>query len=130
MTRSSSRCPPTSSLPGSARSEAARRPCAPWWLAEDPKLPEAARRALTDPANDVYVSAASAWEIATKFRLGRLPEFAELAAGVHAAWAKSKERLRAAPSWSEGRVTCSEPSRRIYRSEGEIEIGRRPFHAT
>ncbi|MBI4816580.1 MAG: type II toxin-antitoxin system VapC family toxin [Deltaproteobacteria bacterium] len=54
-----------------------------WWLAEDPMLPEAARRAITDPANDVYVSAASAWEITTKFRRGRLQEFAELAADVH-----------------------------------------------
>ena len=32
-----------------------------------------AREAIGDPATAVYVSAASAWEIATKFRLGKLP---------------------------------------------------------
>jgi len=29
---------------------------------------------LTEESNEVYVSAASAWEIATKFRKGKLPE--------------------------------------------------------
>ena len=29
---------------------------------------------LADRSNTILVSAASAWEIATKFRLGRLPE--------------------------------------------------------
>lgn len=32
-----------------------------------------ARRLLDAPKNDVLVSAASAWEIATKFRIGKLP---------------------------------------------------------
>ncbi|MBI2373935.1 MAG: type II toxin-antitoxin system VapC family toxin [Deltaproteobacteria bacterium] len=44
-----------------------------WWLLSDRRLPKAARHAVADPANEVYVSAASAWEIATKFRRGRLP---------------------------------------------------------
>ena len=43
------------------------------WLAEDDaRLPAAAREAIVDPANDVFLSAASAWEIAIKHRLGRL----------------------------------------------------------
>jgi hypothetical protein len=29
--------------------------------------------AISDPANEIFVSAASAWEIATKFRIGRFP---------------------------------------------------------
>ena len=33
-----------------------------------------ARAAITDRSNSVVVSSASAWEIATKWRLGRLPE--------------------------------------------------------
>jgi PIN domain nuclease of toxin-antitoxin system len=34
----------------------------------------AASTVVADPANIIYVSAASAWEIATKIRLGKLPE--------------------------------------------------------
>jgi PIN domain nuclease of toxin-antitoxin system len=45
-----------------------------WWLFDDPKLSAAARSAIVDAHNEVLVSAASAWEIATKHRLGRLPE--------------------------------------------------------
>ncbi len=37
-------------------------------------LSKKARLALGNLDNDVYVSAASAWEIATKFRIGKLPE--------------------------------------------------------
>jgi PIN domain nuclease of toxin-antitoxin system len=37
------------------------------------RLSEKARRAIEDQSNEVLVSAASAWEIATKHRLGRLP---------------------------------------------------------
>jgi PIN domain nuclease of toxin-antitoxin system len=32
-----------------------------------------ARRAIQSPSNEMLVSAASAWEIATKFRIGKLP---------------------------------------------------------
>jgi PIN domain nuclease of toxin-antitoxin system len=45
-----------------------------WWLFDDLRLSTAARSAIGDPQNKVIVSAASAWEIATKHRLGRLPE--------------------------------------------------------
>ena len=44
-----------------------------WWLFDDPKLSPTARAVLADPANSLYVSSASAWEIATKHRLGKLP---------------------------------------------------------
>ncbi len=43
-----------------------------WWLAGDKHLSPAARRAIGDADNTVLVSAASAWEIATKHRLGKL----------------------------------------------------------
>ncbi len=39
--------------------------------------PDAAE-AIADPDNEILVSAASAWEIATKVRLGKLPEAASL----------------------------------------------------
>lgn len=43
-----------------------------WWVTDDERLGPAARAAIADPGNDVFVSAASAWEIATKQRLGKL----------------------------------------------------------
>ena len=50
-----------------------------WWLAGDERLSAPARAAIADPANTVYVSAASAWEVATKHRLGKLPSAGPLA---------------------------------------------------
>jgi len=50
-----------------------------WWLNESASLPASARRLISDKGNEVLVSAASAWEIATKVRLGRLPSAVELA---------------------------------------------------
>mgnify|MGYP002779947013 CR=1 FL=1 len=44
-----------------------------WHALMDPHLPRRARAAIDDPATPVFVSAASAWEIATKVRLGKLP---------------------------------------------------------
>lgn len=44
-----------------------------WALMEPAKLSPRARDILKDPANTVFVSPASAWEIATQHRLGRLP---------------------------------------------------------
>lgn len=44
-----------------------------WIVGGAPELSARARQAFADPGNDVYLSAASAWEIAVKHRLGRLP---------------------------------------------------------
>ena len=45
-----------------------------WWVFADPKLSRRARMAIDDDIeNQIFVSAASAWEIATKYRLGKLP---------------------------------------------------------
>ncbi len=44
-----------------------------WWLAGDEALSRRARDAISDLANSVAVSAASAMEVATKFRIGKLP---------------------------------------------------------
>jgi PIN domain nuclease of toxin-antitoxin system len=44
-----------------------------WWFADDPQLPPRAEALIDDPANTVLVSAASAWEVCTKVRIGRLP---------------------------------------------------------
>jgi len=53
-----------------------------WWLAGDQALSDAACEAIADPDNEVFISAASAWEIATKYRLGRLPGAALIAADI------------------------------------------------
>ncbi len=44
-----------------------------WWWKDDPRLSTRAAAAIADEGNTVFVSAASAWEIATKNRIGKLP---------------------------------------------------------
>lgn len=53
-----------------------------WWLDGDRRLPRNRRALIADEANVVLVSAASAWEIATKARLGKLRGAAEVAADI------------------------------------------------
>jgi PIN domain nuclease of toxin-antitoxin system len=43
-----------------------------WWDNAPDRLSATALSALRDPANDLYLSAASAWEILIKSRLGKL----------------------------------------------------------
>lgn len=43
-----------------------------WWDGEDPALSGDLREAISDPANEIYVSAASVWEIAIKRRRGKI----------------------------------------------------------
>jgi PIN domain nuclease of toxin-antitoxin system len=50
-----------------------------WWLADDASLPGLARKNIGSRSHTIHVSAASAWEIATKYRIGKLPQGAELA---------------------------------------------------
>lgn len=45
-----------------------------WALMEPEKLSRRARRLIDNPQTVLLVSSVSAWEIATKHRLGRLPE--------------------------------------------------------
>lgn len=59
-----------------------------WWLAGDTVLTRVARDAISEQSNDVCVSAASAWEIATKHRIGKLPQAAILAANIAGATAQ------------------------------------------
>ena len=50
-----------------------------WWLDGDERLSATARRGIADLDARVLVSAASAWEIATKVRIGKLPGAVEVA---------------------------------------------------
>jgi PIN domain nuclease of toxin-antitoxin system len=46
-----------------------------WWLFDDPKLDTLdCRNIIREPNHKILVSSASAWEISTKYRLGKLPE--------------------------------------------------------
>lgn len=56
-----------------------------WWLAGDDALSAAASRAIANEDNTVFVSAASAWEITAKYRLGKLPGVAAIVANLDAA---------------------------------------------
>ena len=56
-----------------------------WWFAGSSQLSKSVRRAIADEENDVLISAASAWEIATKHRLGKLPSAEMLALDISGA---------------------------------------------
>lgn len=103
-----------------------------WWILADPRLSKSAHAWIADDENEVFVSAASAWEIATKERVGKPlgvntigPQFLDLiaadgftalpithrhaiAAGVHpAAHRDPFDRLLAAQAVMEGLTLVS-----------------------
>lgn len=45
-----------------------------WWLGGNEKMPLKVREAIADEDSSIFISAASIWEIATKHRLGKLPD--------------------------------------------------------
>lgn len=86
-----------------------------WWLAGDETLSRRAREAITDEVNSVAVSAASAMEVATKFRIGKLAQAALLAHDF--------EAIIAAQGFDELAITV-----RHARLAGEMNIGHKdPF---
>jgi len=52
-----------------------------WWFAGDLRVPQRLRDLVSVSDTVVHVSAATAWELATKHRLGKLPEAALLVEG-------------------------------------------------
>ena len=60
-----------------------------WALSEPARLGRKARKIIENPASQLVVSAASAWEIATKHRLGKLPD----ADALLGAYSKHLDRL-------------------------------------
>ncbi len=56
-----------------------------WWFAGSRQLSRSVRRTIADEENDVLISAATAWEIATKYRLGKLPSAEMLALDISGA---------------------------------------------
>ena len=51
-----------------------------WWLSDDATLVESARVEIATPRNDIFVSAATGWEISAKRATGRLAAPDNLAA--------------------------------------------------
>ena len=43
-----------------------------WWVTDNSRLSDEARRLVADGANEVFLSVASAWEIVVKAALGRI----------------------------------------------------------
>lgn len=43
-----------------------------WWITDDPQLSPRVREIISDGANELFLSAASGWEMAIKAKLGRL----------------------------------------------------------
>ena len=55
------------------------------WFSGNNRLSLPARQAIADDGNDILVSVASAWEIATKYRLAKPPNAAALALDISGA---------------------------------------------
>ena len=53
-----------------------------WWLSDSARLSAPARRAIEADADTIFVSAASAWEITTKHRIGKLAQAGAVALDV------------------------------------------------
>ena len=61
-----------------------------WWFEGSDRLPAPVRAAISEDSTEVFVSAASAWEIATKHRLGRLGDVDALALNIPAYMASQR----------------------------------------
>jgi len=97
-----------------------------WWLFDDARLPVTIRAYIQDIDNSIYVSAASAWEISTKFRLGKLPEASSVAEDVPK-WVKKAgfkalsvtlEHAQLAGSWN---VAHRDPFDRMLAAQAKLE---------
>ncbi len=53
-----------------------------WWYEGNRRMSLPARQAVDDDSNQVLVSAATAWEITTKHRLGKLPSADPIASDI------------------------------------------------
>jgi len=97
-----------------------------WWLFDDARLPVNIREYIQDIDNTVYVSAASAWEISTKFRLVKLPEASSVAKKVpywvekagFQALSVTMEHAQLAGSWS---VSHRDPFDRMLAAQAKLE---------
>jgi len=97
-----------------------------WWLAEPERLSPVVHATLADPDQPVFISAASAWEIATKHRLGRLSTAEVL---LQDGWAlMERQGFQPLPvSWTHGLRAGSypmphrDPFDRLLAAQAELE---------
>ena len=61
-----------------------------WWMLDNPRLSRPAFNAIKSADNVAFLSSATAWELATKFRLGKLPEAADFLRDPDATLAEAK----------------------------------------
>lgn len=64
-----------------------------WWLEGLARLPTRVQAILSDDDTEAFVSAASAWEICTKYRIGKLPQARGLAIAFEASVVERGFRL-------------------------------------
>jgi PIN domain nuclease of toxin-antitoxin system len=97
-----------------------------WAVSEPDRLSRTAHELIAENANELVVSACSAWEIATKHRIGKLPDAGPLLDG----WADALRRLRAdavpiehAHALHAGRyqVTHRDPFDRLLAAQAELD---------
>jgi len=97
-----------------------------WWLFGDDHLPNGVRQYIEDRDNEVFVSAASVWEIATKYRIGKLPQAGDVAKHT-SAWieragfqslAISVEHAQLAGSWD---MPHRDPFDRMLAAQAKLE---------
>jgi PIN domain nuclease of toxin-antitoxin system len=97
-----------------------------WWLFDEPKLSVRARAFIADRGREIFVSSASAWEIATKHRLGKLPDAHVLVADM-SGWIQkagfSALPITIAHAQRAGRWTAEhrDPFDRMLAAQAEIE---------
>jgi len=97
-----------------------------WWLFDHLRWPVKIRKYIQNVNNYVYVSAASVWEIATKSRLGKLPEAVSVIKNVPAWIAKAgfqslsitPEHAQLAGSWN---VSHRDPFDRMLAAQAKLE---------
>ena len=74
-----------------------------WWMTDDGRLSPRARTVILDPGSELMLSAASAWEIATKLARGRL----RLPVTIHGVQAEvERQRIERMPVRFEDAITA------------------------
>jgi PIN domain nuclease of toxin-antitoxin system len=97
-----------------------------WWLAGNDALSHKAQTAIGDESNSVFVSAASAMEISTKFRIGKLPEATILARNFESiltdqSFVEMAITVRHARVAGEMNITHKDPFDRILIAQAQVE---------
>ncbi len=97
-----------------------------WWWNDDEQLTAPARAAMADENNSIFVSAASAWEISTKQRIGKLPAWPMLAGGFDALVAADGFHplpVAATHAWHAGALAWAhrDPFDRVFAAQAMLE---------